>query len=64
MEFPEFVLIAGHSIGIGLGPVMRLGQDDTNRVSVGVTTCSSAGGDNNIDDNDDLIPGTGQADDD
>ena len=62
MEFPEFVLIAGHSIG--MGPVMRLGQDDTNRVSVGVTTCSSAGRDNNIDDNDDLIPGTGQADDD
>ena len=43
MEFPEFVLIAGHSIGIGLGPVMRLGQDDTNRVSVCVTTCSSTG---------------------
>ena len=47
-----------------MGPVMRLGQDDTNRVSVGVTTCSSTGGDSNIDDNDDLIPGTGQADDD
>ena len=59
---PEFVLIAGHSIGIGLGPVMRLWDKMTQTEWVSVS--QHAAHDNNIDDNDDLIPGTGQADDD
>ena len=49
------------------GSVMRSGQDDTNRVRVGVTTFSCTGVtgiDSNFDVNGDLIPGSGQADED